>query len=46
VGALTHGNVRIALHPGITSDDVDRFVDAATRVIEDLRSEAGAPAIG
>ncbi len=45
VGALSHGNVRIALHPGVTSADVDRFVAAATTAIEDLRREAGAPAI-
>ena len=46
VGALTHGNVRLALHPGITADDIDRFVDAATRAITALRVEAGAPKIG
>jgi len=43
VGALTHGNVRVALHPAITSDDVDRFLDAATRAIDDLSREAQAP---
>ena len=46
IGALTHGNVRIALHPGVTAEEVDRFVDAAARVIEDIRREAGAPPIG
>jgi cysteine desulfurase len=46
VGALTHGNVRLALHPGITADDIDRFISTATRVIEELRAEAGAPPLG
>jgi cysteine desulfurase len=45
VGALTHGNLRIALHPGITAEDADRFIGVATTVIEDLRREAGAPAL-
>jgi len=46
IGALTHGNVRIALHPGITSEDIDRFVDTAARAIADIRRESGAPALG
>jgi len=45
VGALTHGNVRVALHPGITAEDIDRFIDAVTADIADLRAEAGAPSI-
>ena len=46
VGALTHGNVRLALHPGITASDIDRFIDAATRAITQLRRDAGAPQLG
>lgn len=45
VGSLTHGNVRLALHPGITSDDIERFLAAVTSAIEDLRQQAGAPPI-
>lgn len=44
IGALTHGNVRLALHPGITEANIDAFVAAATAEITRLRSEAGAPA--
>ncbi len=43
VGALTHGNVRIALHPGVTSDDVDRFLAVLPHVLERVRSRLGAP---
>ena len=46
VGALTHGNVRLALHPGISASDIDRFIDAATRAITQLRRDAGAPKLG
>lgn len=46
IGALTHGNVRIALHPGITLSDMDRFVAVATQAIADLRAQAGAPPLG
>ena len=46
VGALTHGNVRIALHPGVVADDIERFIAAATRAVADLRNEAGAPQLG
>lgn len=43
IGALTHGNVRIALHPGITSDDVDRFLAVLPQVLERVRGRLGAP---
>ena len=43
IGSLTHGNVRLALHPGVTSDDIERFIAAVTSAIEDLRAQAGAP---
>ena len=41
VGALTHGNVRLALHPGVSAADVDRFLAVLPRVVEQLRDEAG-----
>lgn len=41
VGALTHGNVRLALHPGVTDADVERFLAVLPRVIEDVRAGAG-----
>lgn len=37
LGALTHGNLRIGLHPGITDDDVDRFVATLPRVLDEVR---------
>ena len=46
IGSLTHGNVRLALHPGVTARDIDRFIAAVTSAIEDLRNEAGAPNLG
>ncbi len=45
VGALSHGNVRLGLHPGVTDADIDRLLDLLPRVIADLRDEAGAPEI-
>jgi len=46
VGALTHGNVRLALHPGVSAGDIDRLIHSVTAAISDLRREAGAPNIG
>lgn len=43
ISALTHGNVRIALHPGVTSDDVDRFLAVLPQVLDRVRSRLGAP---
>ena len=43
IGALTHGNVRVALHPAVTSDDVDRFLAAIPPVLDRVRSRLGAP---
>ncbi len=37
MGALTHGNLRIGLHPGVSDNDVDRFVETVPRVLEDVR---------
>ncbi|WP_228373236.1 cysteine desulfurase family protein [Demequina silvatica] len=45
VGALSHGNVRLGLHPGVTDADIDRLVALMPRVIADLRAEAGAPEV-
>ncbi len=44
IGALTHGNVRIALHPGVTEAHVDGFLAALREVVDALRSEAGVSA--
>ena len=41
MGALTHGNVRIGLEWTTTSDDVERFLDAAPPIIAELRSRVG-----
>mgnify|MGYP005753028009 CR=1 FL=1 len=43
LGALSHGNVRLGLHPGVTDADIDRLLDVLPRVVADLRAEAGAP---
>ena len=43
LGALTHGNVRIALHPGVTSADVDAFLAALPVAVATVRSRLGAP---
>ena len=45
IGALTHGNVRVALHPGVTSDDVDRFLTVLPQVIDRVRARLGSPPI-
>ena len=37
MGALTHGNLRIGLHPGVSDDDITRFVTTLPRVLEDVR---------
>ncbi len=42
MGALTHGNLRIGLHPGVTEDDVDRFLAVLPRVIEHVRQSMSA----
>jgi cysteine desulfurase len=42
VGALTHGNVRLALHPGVTDEDVERFLTVLPGVLEDVRLKQGA----
>lgn len=41
MGALTHGNVRLSLHPGTTDDDVERFLHVLPGVVARLRAEVG-----
>jgi cysteine desulfurase len=41
MGVLTHGNVRVSLHPGTTDDEVDRFLAVVPEVVARLRAEAG-----
>jgi cysteine desulfurase len=41
MGVLSHGNVRVSLHAGVTDDDVDRFLSALPQVVANLRAEAG-----
>jgi cysteine desulfurase len=38
MGALTHGNVRVSLHRGVSEQDVDAFLDVLPRVVADLRA--------
>jgi cysteine desulfurase len=45
VGALTHGNVRVSLHPGITEQDVDRFLAELPDALDMVRLRVGAPRI-
>ena len=45
IGALTHGNVRVALHPGVTSEDVDRFLAVLPEALDTRASRLGAPRI-
>jgi cysteine desulfurase len=41
MGVLSHGNVRVSLHRGVTAADVDRFLDVLPGVVAELRREAG-----
>ncbi|WP_092546980.1 cysteine desulfurase family protein [Actinoplanes derwentensis] len=41
MGVLSHGNVRVSLHRGVTEADVDRFLAVLPGVVADLRAEAG-----
>ncbi|MFL6128043.1 MAG: cysteine desulfurase family protein [Mycobacteriales bacterium] len=41
MGVLTHGNVRVSLHRGTTSGDVDRFLAVLPAVVSELRAGAG-----
>lgn len=39
MGALTHGNVRVSLHRGVTEDDVARFLQVLPGVVAALRAD-------
>jgi cysteine desulfurase len=41
MGVLSHGNVRVSLHPGTTETDVDRFLGVLPRLVAAIRTEAG-----
>jgi cysteine desulfurase len=41
MGALTHGNLRIGLHPGVGEEDIRRFIGLLPTVIADVKSEMG-----
>lgn len=41
MGALTHGNVRVALHRDTAEDDVDAFLAALPEVVSELRGRIG-----
>jgi cysteine desulfurase len=41
MGVLTHGNVRVSLHRGVTEADVDRFLEVLPRLVAELRRNAG-----
>jgi cysteine desulfurase len=45
VGALTHGNVRVALHTGVSAQDIDRFLAELPDALEAMRKRIGAPHI-
>lgn len=42
MGVLTHGNVRVSLHRGTTSEDVERFLAVLPGVVESVRRAGGA----
>ena len=41
MGVLSHGNVRISLHPEVPDAEVDRFLAELPGVVAELRAEAG-----
>ena len=41
MGVLSHGNVRVSLHAGVTESDVDRFLAVLPGVVAELRAQAG-----
>ena len=42
LGGGGNGNVRIGLHPGVTDDDIDRFLAAATTLVAEARRSPAA----
>ena len=45
MGALTHGNVRISLHTGVTEAEVERFLAVLPETVATLRADAGVTAL-
>jgi cysteine desulfurase len=41
MGVLTHGNVRVSLHSGVSTDDVRRFLTVLPGLVADVRAEVG-----
>jgi cysteine desulfurase len=41
MGVLTHGNVRVSLHRGVSEADVERFLEVLPRVVAELRRDSG-----
>jgi len=41
MGVLTHGNIRVSLHPGVADEDVDAFLAILPTAVAELRAEAG-----
>ena len=44
MGALSSGNIRISLHPGVDQADLDRFLAVLPTVVSDVRSANPQPA--
>ena len=42
MGALTHGNVRLSLHPSVSDEDVERFCSVLPGVVAEVRRKLGA----
>jgi cysteine desulfurase len=42
MGALTSGNIRVSLHPGVGAEDIDDFLAVLPEVVADVRAELGA----
>lgn len=42
MGALTQGNVRLTLHPGVTEEDVERFCEVLPGAVARVRARLGA----
>lgn len=42
MGVLSHGNVRVSLHGGVSEDDVARFLATVPQIVARLRRTAGA----
>jgi cysteine desulfurase len=45
MGVLSQGNVRVSLHRGTTTDDIDRFLAVLPEVVARLRRATGADAL-